>query len=224
MERWVAKLSDGVGPTGQLIEWNPANWTEVGTSAFPAGATIQHLERASVPSARGRPALTRQAVRETHAALGPRGGFVAALVWGFGPTGYGASRVRKILGSPSAAAIVEDIWDTAATEGARAGFSALWENGRSRITGLGTAFGTKVLYFAATNDTPDPAPLVLDRFVYKGAHRLAAEGAIADASRVPDPRRYLASATYADFCAWAEQQSPGASDEVEYVLFKHGRT
>jgi hypothetical protein len=87
LEKWVANLSDGVGPTGQLIEWNPANWTEVGASAFPAGATIQHLERASVPSVRGRPALTRQAVREAHAALGPSGGFFVKtlhipLTWG----------------------------------------------------------------------------------------------------------------------------------------------
>lgn len=144
------------------------------------------------------------------------------MVWGFGPTGYGASRTAKMLSSYGAAAASEHIWVTAREQGARAGFSALWHNQRSRVRGLGTAFGTKVLYFAATAATPGPAPLVLDQFVHRGAQRLARQGAL-DAPPVPDPRRYLTGVTYAKYCAWADEQAPGAGDKVEYVLFQEGK-
>jgi hypothetical protein len=224
METWVrAGLNKG-GPNDQLISWDPDTWSTVAELAFPSTAeTLAFLIDASIPGDRDRLSISRQSVRDAGASLGPHAGVLAALVWGFGPTGYGASRTAKMLTSDGAAAASEHIWVTAREQGAQAGFSALWHNKRSCVRGLGTAFGTKVLYFAATAATPRPAPLVLDQFVYHGAQRLAQEGAIGDARRVPDPRRYLTSATYAKYCAWAEDQAPGAGDNVEYVLFQEGR-
>lgn len=225
METWVDELlDDDDGPTGQLITWNPDSWSTIAELGFPSTAeTLSFLKDASTPNDRDRLAISRQAVRDAGASLGPHAGFLAAMVWGFGPTGYGASRTAKMLTSDGAAAASEHIWMAAREEGAQAGYSALWHKERSCIRGLGTAFGTKVLYFAAIDATPGPAPLVLDQFVYHGAQRLAQEGAIADAKRVPDPRRYLTGATYAEYCAWADEQAPGAGDNVEYVLFQEGR-
>lgn len=195
----------------------------MGTSDFPdAAATLELLEASSIRGEHGRPSLTREAVRDAHTKLGPHGGFLAALVWGFGPTGYGASRAAKIL-TASSADTAANIWATAAERGAQAGFSSLWNRGRSRIKGLGTAFGTKILYFAATEATPGPPPLILDQFVYKGAQALVDENVIEDGSRVPDPRKYLTGDEYADYCAWAVEQAPGSSDAVEYVLFQRGK-
>lgn len=218
------ELSDGIGPAGQQIPWNPDGWTGVGASTFPkTSATLDFLTEASTPNGHGLPSLSRQAVRDAHDKLGVHGGFLAALVWGFGPTGYGASRVAKILAFKDAAATAADIWAIAAERGAQEGFSSLWHNGRSRIRGLGTAFGTKILYFAATAATPGPTPLILDQFVFKGAQRLAGGDVIGDATRVPDPRKYLTGVRYADYCAWADEQAPGAGDAVEYVLFQQGQ-
>lgn len=224
METWVDKRLNESGPTDQLVTWNPDSWSTVGALNFPAAAdTLSFLANASASPGTGRPSISRQAVRDTAAYLGPHAGFLAALVWGFGPTGYGASRTAKMLTRDGAAAASEHIWMTAKEQGAQAGFSALWHNNRSCVRGLGSAFGTKVLYFAATDATPGPAPLVLDQFVYHGAQRLAQAGVISDASRVPDPRRYLTGVAYAEYCAWADEQAPGAGDNVEYVLFQEGR-
>ncbi len=87
-------------------------------------------------------------------------GFLTAMVWGFGRTGYGPWRVRQALdGMPELPEVLLEAAQQAATN-AVAGYRILSERRPPRI---GPAFATKYLHFAVPCTAT--SPLILDRFV-----------------------------------------------------------
>lgn len=148
--------------------------------------------------------------------------FISAMAWGFGDDARGLYRVTRMLeverdgGDPLA--VVHDVVAATRSDGAAAGFRSLFRDGRSRVMGLGIAFGTKLLHFAGTGYSLDPVPLILDLNVWKGS-RLLGPGI-----PVPDPRRYCTSAAYEGYCSWAQHAVAGTSGAlVEFTLFQGGR-
>ncbi len=147
--------------------------------------------------------------------------FIAAMAWGFGRHPRAPGRVARMLTPPGAdpRPIIDDIVGSARSSAAD-GFTALFERRRGRLPGLGTAFGTKLLYFAAYVSGPSPRPLIYDQFVWRALESLD------DAPSLPHPQRYVTSEQYLTYCGWAADTAHDASveaDVVEYVLFAEGR-
>lgn len=108
-------------------------------------------------------------------------GLVASYAWGSGSTGYGASRLAKIVTTTPVEQLrrrlglaVSVMHDSGAVEAYRLLRGQPVSQGKagalepSRIAGLGPAFFTKFLYFAGRNvkvPTATPEPLILDRVV-----------------------------------------------------------
>jgi hypothetical protein len=204
------------------IGWSPSSWEEVGKLDRRFKAAIAGLADTAQTS------ILRSDVREVGRRHGDIGSFIAAMIWGFGPTGYGPRRLTDMLtthrGANEPADVAAEIMATARRDGAVAGFGALWSGGRTRVFKLGTAFGTKALYFAADATTPGETPLVLDQFVHAGAAKINER--FHDACDVPDPGRYMTRADYGNYCAWAAAcgaSSGTTPDGVEYALFALGQ-
>lgn len=144
--------------------------------------------------------------------------FYVTMAWGFGATNVRWPGQQAILNDPPRSKI-EGIVKAVRTDGAEAGWRALY--GHHRITGLGYAFGTKLLYFAGyTSGCAEPRPLILDANVLSALHDsgtgILASGGVWCADYVAYLQ--LASQWAAD-PAWPE----GTSELVEYTLFERGR-
>ncbi|CEG87491.1 Putative uncharacterized protein [Propionibacterium freudenreichii] len=112
---------------------------------------------------------TRIAVRSQLASDHLLGAFVAAMVWGYGTTGYGPARTERVLTgsyshgrlSPVVEASLRQSVNIARDEGSVAAYRHL--NNEGHIPNLGPAFFTKWLYFiTATAGVTDPeaAPIL----------------------------------------------------------------
>jgi hypothetical protein len=89
-------------------------------------------------------------------------GFVAAMVWGYGPVGYGAFRTARVLRENDRVADrLMEVAARARDDGGPAAFELLAKN---RLHWLGVAFATKYLFFCAAAGPATPA-LVLDQLV-----------------------------------------------------------
>lgn len=159
--------------------------------------------------------------------------FLAAMAWGFGPTNVRWPKQHAmLLDADSQRDNLTEIIRAVREEGAIAGWRALW--GEHHIDGLGPAFGTKLLYYAAyrhrqvarraQQEEPQarrPRPLILDANVLRALNDV---GTGLDAQfrygREDDYRRYLCLAE-----SWAADKSwdDGAPDLVEDGLFQRGK-
>ncbi len=152
MGSWLKRLVEVVDGANQVssqpIAWTPERWEAVAAVSKEANAGVRAL-LAVAPST-----VCRSDVRQVLSAEGKIAGFVAAMIWGFGPVSYGPHRVHKMLtaqrGDDASLTVIDRIMTVAASSGAAEGFGDLWLSGRSQVHGLGTAFGTKALYFAAS--------------------------------------------------------------------------
>jgi len=147
--------------------------------------------------------------------------FLAAMAWGFGTTGYGATRVAKILSHPEAATKLERIVSVVQTDGAGEGWGELLDPSRSKIPRFGMAFGTKLLYFAGYHaPTVGPRPLILDMFVRRSLERLS--------DTMPPARSTVWRSHYLGYLKaaedWAANPQWNATPEtVEFALFDLGK-
>lgn len=235
---WVSPLVESVGGAAiaetQSIKWNEEEWTKLAAeSALPTEAANAIRELKLVVGSAG---IKRQDVRSVGAKCGDVGLFTASMIWGMKPGGYGPYRLREMLTKPrhgrEPADVITEIVQTTRTHGAAEGFGSLWTNGSSRVFRLGTAFGTKVLHFAAAraDGTPpekfaEAPPLILDQFVYLGAQRLAdVDEEFADS--VPDPRKYMTRTLYEQYCRVMADRARTAGvtpDCLEMALFSLGK-
>ncbi|MBN9794429.1 hypothetical protein DMP17_38480 [Pseudonocardia sp. TMWB2A] len=90
--------------------------------------------------------------------------FVAAMVWGYGPVGYGPYRTRRVLtANQNAASRLHEVLSAAAVGDRKRAFDLARAPG---LKYLGPAFGTKFLYYASLTAGRDSAVLpILDSVV-----------------------------------------------------------
>lgn len=90
-------------------------------------------------------------------------GFIVAMVWGYGTTGYGPWRVEQMFSSiKDAPSALHRVASTLRRDGALSAYSLLGTE--ARMFKLGPAFGTKFLYFCEQPRVGQSA-LILDRLV-----------------------------------------------------------
>ena len=104
---------------------------------------------------------------------GPVVGFLAAMIWGFGPTGYGPNRTSKMIikvGTPDELTKrLEHMAAASKRSPVKARHAIV---GDAHIPGLGPAFGTKFTYFSGLHaGTPD-LPLISDFFTSRALWHL----------------------------------------------------
>ena len=94
--------------------------------------------------------------------------FLIAMIWGYGPVGYGPFRTRRVLESHDAPARLLEVAKIARSQGGLAAFEHIQkrrERDRGYLKYLGPAFGSKYLYFL-TASTPTVATTpVMDAIV-----------------------------------------------------------
>jgi hypothetical protein len=198
----------------QPIEWRRANWEGVweADSELPGRAVLDAIDTEVAGDGAG--SIRRSWVRSL--ADGDPAVFLAgSTIWGFGSyVRRGRPALRAMLRTPGADVIVREIVAAARTDAGR-GFSALFAGGRSRISSLGIAFGTKLVHFAGY-DYAEPRPLILDARVFAAAHTLD------PLAPVPNPARYTTGEQYRTYCEWAGDvatRNDVEPEDVEYALF-----
>jgi hypothetical protein len=234
MNQLVEEFGGAKSAETQEIEWNPKEWEPlVNGDSIPEEGLAAIEELSLLTKGKG---ITRQHVRAVGAKCGDVGLFTAAMIWGLKPNSYGPYRLGQMLTTRrhgrDPVEVINEIVQTARTRGAAEGFGSLWTNGASRIFRLGTAFGTKVLYFAAAGKHGEPPqkfaeapPLILDQFVHLGAQRFV-EVDREFAESVPDPSKYMTRTLYERYCKVMADRARTAEvtpDCLEMVLFSLGK-
>ncbi|GAB3085626.1 hypothetical protein [Isoptericola nanjingensis] len=150
-------LGDGaVRPQGQEgMRWTRERWASRLRGVPGIGPFLDQ-----VPSTVDRAATTRL-VLDAYDDGRDDLAFIAAMIWGYGPSGYGPYRTNRVLSGDGQGApereVLKKLRDGAAAarrDGALAGFYAL-NNRPGRIRYLGPAFFTKWLYFTTATGGPD---------------------------------------------------------------------
>jgi hypothetical protein len=155
--------------------------------------------------------------RETAAGYGARAAdgaqaagraFVAAMIWGYGPVGYGAFRTARLLRkNPGAGERLREVAEQVCGGGGVEAFRGLADD---RLHFLGVAFATKYVYFCGGAD--GQRALILDRLVQRWLRRHAGAFVRLD-WRVKDYELYLDLAQ-----GWASCLGVTPA-QVEYLMF-----
>jgi hypothetical protein len=146
--------------------------------------------------------------------------FVAAMAWGYGTTGYGCYRTRRIIESSGVQRLTEFIKSLRAVAASPA---MTWETimGRHGVNGLGPAFGTKLAYFAGYDRrSHGEGPLIADRWTAWAFWALTGEWDIRTDEKLY--ARYVETAETWSSALGTESGSLFRSDDVERALFVAG--
>jgi hypothetical protein len=204
VSQWVASGK----PRQPPIQWDRERWIV----AFPERADTfsrlpDRLDRVAVGEA------AADASRSPGAAVEA---FLAVMAWGFGMTGYGPYRTTAMLSSQGDAdRRLRAIARAVIRDGPAAGYRALATT--SNLPGLGTSFGSKVLYYFQPS-VARPRALILDAFVTSWLSREVAWRIDIAAWSMKGYDRYLDS-----MHKWAEALDL-APDELEMCLFREEAT
>jgi hypothetical protein len=143
--------------------------------------------------------------------------FLAAIAWGFGNRGYGWRRTADIIDGAAEMRVrraVEDLRD-AATNCGYAGVWLAWSrDGIAKLSGLDTAFASKLAYFACFDRTEGRGPLIAD---------LNTAWALWALTGIWDSRK--SAGLYREYVEWAERKAHGLDcrpDDIERALFAVG--
>ncbi|MEU9819052.1 hypothetical protein ACIGG9_16840 [Pseudonocardia alni] len=139
--------------------------------------------------------------------------FVAAMIWGYGPVGYGPYRTHRVLAvNRDPAARLNDVLVHAAAGDVESAFRAARAPG---LKHLGPAFGTKFLYFCSLlADRADAICPVLDSVVASWFRDNTDFHPRVDVWRWDDYRRYLAT-----LHAWSAELDGLRIDHIEQLIF-----
>jgi hypothetical protein len=194
----------------QCIPWNPSAWQTVFAGHETLyGALTEHVDLEG--------GIKRSFIHKM-APGDPLDLFLATMAWGSSPRGYGPARTQAILGQRGAAEKLATIVSITREHGALDGWTALLRD--HHVSGLGMAFGTKLLYFAGYKLEYRPRPLILDALVRKSL-QTAAPGTVPGSGTIwrADYEKYLMLAEeWASEVSW--EQEP---DVVEYALLKEAK-
>lgn len=214
------------------VPWNATSWLSA-TDAWsePVLNRLQVLaDSLGWEEAAGQrhPRISRRAVFQRTDG-DPEDLFLAAMAWGFGTTGYGWSRTSEIIrnadmkfgsGSGIRTAVAE--LRRAAEGGTEIVFRAWSRGGAAKIPDLGTAFASKIAYFAAYDRDEASGPLIAD---------LNTTWSFWALNGIWDSRD--TAAEYRQYVSWAEEVAEKLtrrtadgrrirSDGIERALFKIG--
>jgi hypothetical protein len=145
--------------------------------------------------------------------------FIGAMAWGSGTGGRNLARIRTILLQPGAADKLQATADAVRRDGIRTGYQSYFS--QHKLTQLGVAFTTKLLYFAGyQHQRPGkPRPLIYDSRVATAVTRLPV------APLLPSNPDNLTTSNYDRYCTWAEAIAEERQTEpvvIEWALFTLG--
>jgi len=197
-------------------DWNPAVWRHGFATRPKDVALIDALaDRLRPGDGNSRQVITRSDVFACRSY--PELFFLAVMAWGYGLSGYGPHRTRRIVDAVDGVdddAIVRVIAELQRCADPEAIWRAFSAGGSARLRGLGTAFASKVAYFACYDRDAGEGPLIAD---WRSAWGFWA------AEDVWDIRN--SAALYAQYVetavAWAHDLSV-RSDDIERALFVIG--
>lgn len=145
-------------PQRHPFEWNKASWQ----SLFPEYRELWDNGPGQIPSLIDRAWLKRFCARQLHDSQ-VDSAFMAVMIWGYGKTGYGPYRTRRIMKSdPHAIPHLAAVANALAERGPVAAYEAL--SGAHRVKYLGPAFGTKLLT-SWPQPRRQPQGLILDSVI-----------------------------------------------------------
>jgi hypothetical protein len=191
----------------QSIYWSPENWKKA--SALYVSESCSATLATRVP-------ITRSdvfALREDPLAL-----FYGAMVFGFGTTGYGASRTSKLVtsnGIDRVRAFPPAIKEAYAIGALPTMFNSWRDGGSAKLRGLDTAFASKIAYFGIYDREVGDGPLIADINTAWAIWALAGiQNSLVSADAYA---RYVSTAL-----EWAKQLGR-RSDDIERCLFSLGK-
>lgn len=217
---------------GHGVLWSPQSWVELGASYGWMRSALADLEAETREDRQLK--IRRGFLMELARTTGPdfslddaRRLLVATLVWGWGRSGIGPSRAASVIEAAASRPGGQDLRAVAAaaTESAESAYrDRLFDStGRTRLRGLGVAFGTKLLYFASFAAQPKPRPLIYDARVasaLRGVREYRIWLRDAGIDHLPrDPSR-LGTREYVQYLRFAHEVNPKAPDAVELALFE----
>lgn len=202
VRRWTARGR----PAQPGSSWSRTSWGRTFPQYRPLfDALPDRIDRAAA-AAYGHVAVDAASAEEA---------FVVAMIWGYGPAGYGPYRTARVLAeNPGAGAQLARIAAVARGRGALAAFEHV--AGRP-MRYLGVAFGTKFLYFATTGADPQAAAPILDAVVCRWLSEHAGLELDIETWRPGQYRLYLDALT-----GWSQQLSVAPS-VLEELIFREGR-
>lgn len=209
-------------PVPPALTYVVQRWRERGESSQPASRWSRSSWRKRFPSHHSflnalpdsidRAEATRHATR----AGTPEGAelaFLVAMIWGYGPVGYGAWRTARVLTeNPHATDRLAEVAVVARDEGALAAFGNLADK---PLRYLGVAFGTKYLRFVTSAQSSNRASApILDAVVRRWVATHTGLRLNIDEWRLDVYERYVAMLT-----SWSTELDLTA-DTVEELIFR----
>jgi hypothetical protein len=140
------------------------------------------------------------------------------MAWGFGDRGYGCRRTADVVRDAGGEERVSTAIDALRTAYRRDGALDVWQawsgRGPAKLRGVGTAFASKLAYFACFDAELEAGPLVADDNTAWGIWALAD---LSDSLRNAD--------RYQRYVGWAEARARDLGcqpDDIERALFTIG--
>lgn len=215
VHRSVKAVMDGFDcPTDDHgVKWNARAWHSGLAERPAAAARVLALAERLPPGCADSMWITRDDVflarPDSHIL------FLAVMAWGYGLTGYGPHRTRRLLDDPGSNAVAGAVAGLGKCAGPRATWQAFSRGGAAKIRGLGTAFASKIAYFSCYDRDQGQGPLIADRWTAWGFWAVDGTWDIRT-----DGDRY---AHYVETAASLAGDLGVRSDDVERALFVAGR-
>jgi hypothetical protein len=200
----------------QKIRWNPRTWREHLNPSYLAVIDTLELSTEESPGEPGWHRISRGDVFDCR--TDPVALFIAAMVFGYGPKGNGATRTTWVLDAAGETGITDLV----------AAMQSAWEFGQiedvwrtwsppapTKILHLDTAFASKVGYFSCYDRAQGAGPLIADANTAWAVWALVGEW---------DTR--ASAASYAAYVSTAERWAGVLgcrSDDIERALFALGK-
>jgi hypothetical protein len=139
-----------------------------------------------------------------------RKSFFAAMIWGYGTTGYGPYRTKLMFGSSNIETTLEDTYFRLKS----GNIVQAYERIQFQIAQCGPAFFTKFFYFVGLGMNLKPLPLIWDSRVKKSIfHSTILGNGIQKPARIEGYHQYIILVN-----EWADELGC-RPDAIEYFLF-----